>query len=54
MESYQIAGRVVAKMPVKEAVGLLTTFESRLASLKNPESVTRPVLVSFTGPGFER
>jgi len=54
MESYQIAGRVVAKMPVKEAVGLLTTFESRLASLKNPGSFTRTVLVSFTGPGFER
>ncbi len=54
MESYQIAGRVVAKMPVKEAVGLLATFESRLASLKNPGSFTRPVLVSFTGPGFER
>ncbi len=54
MESYQIAGRVVAKMPVKEAVGLLTSLESRLASLKNPGFVTRPVLVSFTGPGFER
>ena len=54
MESYQIAGRVVAKMPVKEAVGLLTNLESRLASLKNPGFVTRPVLVSFTGPGFER
>ena len=54
MESYQIAGRVVAKMPVKEAVGLLASFESRLANLKNPDSFTRPVLVSFTGPGFER
>jgi len=54
MESYQIAGRVVAKMPVKEAVGLLTSLESRLANLKNPDFVTRPVLVSFTGPGFER
>ncbi|MBU0741075.1 hypothetical protein KJ554_01840 [bacterium] len=54
MESYQIAGRVVAKMPIKEAVGLLTTLESRLARLRNPDFITRPVLVSFTGPGFER
>ena len=54
MESYQIAGRAVSKMPVKEAVELLTTFESRLARLKNPDFVTRSVLVSFTGPGFDR
>lgn len=54
MESYQIAGRVVAKMPIKEAVGLLSSLESRLASLQNPGFVTRPVLVSFTGPGFDR
>ncbi len=54
MESYQIAGRAVSKMPVKEAVELLTTFESRLARLKNPDFVTRPVLVSFTGTGFDR
>ena len=54
MESYQIAGRVVAKMPIKEAVSLLSSLESRLAGLRNPDFVTRPVLVSFTGPGFER
>jgi len=54
MESYQIAGRVVAKMPIKEAVALLATFESRLARLKSPDFVTRPVLVSFTKPGFDR
>jgi len=54
MESYQIAGRAISKIPVKEAVALLATFESRLARLKNPDFVTRPVLVSFTGPGFDR
>jgi hypothetical protein len=54
MESYQIAGRVVAKMPIKEAMSLLASLESRLAGLKNPGSFTRPVLVSFTGPGFDR
>lgn len=54
MESYQIAGRVVAKMPIKEAVSLLSSLESRLAGRKNPGFVTRPVLVSFTKPGFER
>lgn len=54
MESYQIAGRAVSKIPVKEAVALLATFESRLARLRSPDFVTRPVLVSFTGPGFDR
>ncbi len=54
MESYQIAGRAVSKIPVKEAVALLATFESRLARLRNPDFVTRPVLVSFTPPGFDR
>ena len=54
MESYQLAGRVVSKMPVKEAVDLLATLESRLARVSNPGFVTRPVLVSFTGPGFDR
>ena len=54
MESYQIAGRAVAKMPIKEAMSLLASLESRLAGLKNPGSFTRPVLVSFTGPGFDR
>lgn len=54
MESYQIAGRAVSKMPLKEAVALLATFESRLARLKNPNAVTRSVLVSFTPPGFDR
>ena len=54
MESYQVAGRVVAKMPIKEAVSLLSSLESRLAGLQNPGFVTRPVLVSFTKPGFDR
>ena len=54
MESYQIAGRVVAKMPIKEAVSLLSSLESRLAGLQSTGPFTRPVLVSFTGPGFDR
>ncbi len=54
MESYQIAGRAVSKLPLKEAMALLTTMESRLARLSEPGTVTRPVLVSFTTPGFDR
>ncbi len=54
MESYQIAGRAVSKIPLKEAVALLSTFESRLGRLKNPDFVTRPVLVSFTPTGFDQ
>jgi len=53
MESYQIAGRMVSKMPVKDAMGLLATLESRLARVANPGCVTRSVLVSFTPTGFD-
>lgn len=54
MESYQIAGRAVSKIPAREAVALLSTFEARLARLKNADFVTRPVLTSFTQPGFDQ
>lgn len=54
MESYQIAGRAVSKIPAREAVALLSSFEARLARMKNPDQVTRPVLVSFTSPGYDR
>ena len=53
-ESYMIAGRSVVKIPIKEAVDLLSTFESRLARLKNPSRVTRSVLARFTPTGFDR
>ena len=54
MESYMIAGRSVVKMPIKEAVDLLSTLESRLARLQNPSVVTRSVLARFTPTGFDR
>lgn len=54
MESYSIAGRAVSKMPVKEALDMLNVLESRLARLRNPTTLTRPVLVSFTGTGTNR
>ena len=54
METYSIAGRSVAKMPIKEAVDLLSTLESRLARLRDPSSITRTVLARFTGTGFSR
>ncbi len=53
MESYQIAGRAVSRIPAREAVALLSSLESRLARLKSPGFMTRPVLVSFTPPGFD-
>lgn len=52
MQSYQIAGRVVSKMSLTEALGVLSTLEARLARVKNPKRVTRPVLVRFTGTGL--
>lgn len=51
MQSYSIAGRAVAKIPVKEAVDLLTAFEARLARLKNPDRVSRLGLFTFVKPG---
>ena len=54
MQSYMIAGRSVVKIPIKEAVDLLSTLESQLARLKDPSVVTRPVLVRFTPTGFDR
>lgn len=50
MEAYAIAGRQVSKLGIKEAISLLTDLESRLASLSNPDSVSRPVHVYFTKP----
>lgn len=52
LESYSIAGRAVSKIPIKEADVLLTSYEARLFRLKNPDSVSRSVLIEFTRTGF--
>jgi hypothetical protein len=54
LESYQVAGRVVSKMPIKDADDLLCRYESRLARLRNPDATIRPILMSFTEPGFSQ
>ena len=54
MEQYQIAGRVVSKMPIREAIQVLASLEGRLARIAAPESVTRRVLAHFTPTGFEQ
>lgn len=54
MESFQVAGRAVSKTPINEAMKLLSGLESRLAHVRAPDFVTRPVLVSFTPPGSDR
>lgn len=53
MESYQVAGRAVSKIPIKEALGLLTAFETKLHRLRKPGSVSRTVYVTFDRPGDE-
>lgn len=50
MESYQIGGRAVSKIPLREAIGMLSDLESRLDSLADPTSVSRSVLISFPEP----
>lgn len=52
--SYQIAGRGVTKETRAEALKTLAALESRLAHIRNPDFLTRPVLVSFTPLGFDR
>lgn len=54
MESYSIAGRAVSRIPIKEAIGLLNTLESRLARMESPDTPTRPILCRFTGTGYDR
>jgi hypothetical protein len=54
MVSYQIAGRVVSKMTITEALSVLSILEGRLARIVKPGQVTRPILVSFTPLGFTR
>lgn len=51
LESYSIAGRAVSKMPVADAVALLTQLEGRLRRLKNPGVISRLGVVSFVKPG---
>ena len=50
MEAYAIAGRQVSKIPVREAIVLLTDLEARLASLASPDTVSRPVEIWFKAP----
>lgn len=50
MEAYAVAGRQVSKIPLREAISMLTDLESRLASISNPDSVSRTVEVFFTKP----
>jgi len=50
MEAYAIAGRQVSKIPVREAIVLLADLEARLASLANPDAVSRSVEITFTAP----
>jgi hypothetical protein len=50
MEAYAIAGRQVSKIPVREAIVLLGDLEARLASLANPDAVSRSVEITFTAP----
>jgi hypothetical protein len=54
MENFQVANRAVSMIPTKEAIEILGSLESRLARISNPEFVTRPVLVDFTGTGIDR
>jgi hypothetical protein len=53
MESYQIAGRAVSKIPLREAIRLLTELEARLERMKNPGAISRTVYVEFPPLGYK-
>ena len=53
MQSYSIAGRTVSKLPLEEAMKMLTQLEARLERLKRPGKLTRTVYTQFVKPGYE-
>lgn len=50
MESYQIAGRAVSKIPIADLVKLRSQLIAMIARVQNPTRVSQQVLVKFTQP----
>ena len=48
LETYQIAGRSVSKIPIKELLGFRGLYRSKLYQLQNPGRLGAPVLIAFT------
>lgn len=53
MESYQIAGRAVTKIPVRELVELREVYRLRVEGQRNPGKMRPQMRVTFTGTGAE-
>ena len=49
MESYQIAGRAVTKIPLRELIDLRATLRREVEALRHPGKVRPQMRVSFTG-----
>jgi len=48
LESYQIAGRTVAKIPVAELLKFRGYYRSKLWQLQHPGALGPPVVIAFT------
>lgn len=53
MESYSIAGRSVAKIPISELIEIRARLKSEIFQSKNPETFGQTVLGRFTGTANE-
>lgn len=49
MESYQIAGRAVTRIPIRELLELRATFKRTVEQQRNPGSFGPQIRVAFTG-----
>ncbi len=52
VESYQIAGRALTKIPFRELMGIRNILRSQLRALRAGGKFTREVLIKFTGAGM--
>jgi hypothetical protein len=48
LETYQIAGRSISKIPIKELFWFRGHYRSKLFQLQNPGRLGSPVLIAFT------
>lgn len=53
MQSYQILGRAVSKIPIRELMELRSQLKAAIAARKSG-SISRPILIRFTPPGMNQ
>jgi hypothetical protein len=51
MESYQIAGRAVSKIPIPELKAFRSSLLVEISRLKHPKRISRPIYIKFPPTG---